>query len=106
MNENQETNPSRRDFLTKTGRGAAVSALAGVALPHVHAAGSDTINVALVGCTTDGGGLLAEARSPHFFLGTSLGLMGSLSVEAEISGAFSTSRSRGKWAGCRFANGL
>ncbi len=50
MNENQQTNSSRRQFLTRTGRTAAVSALAGVALPPVHAAGSNTIQLALVGC--------------------------------------------------------
>ena len=61
MNENQETNPSRRQFLTRTGRGAAVSALAGVALPPVHAAGSDTIHVALVGCGGRGTGAAMNA---------------------------------------------
>src|SRR5579863_5749383 len=61
MNENQKTIPSRRDFLTRTGRGAAVSALAGVALPPVHAAGSDTIELALVGCGGRGTGAAMNA---------------------------------------------
>src|ERR1700678_3578828 len=61
MNDNQESNPSRRDFCTRTGRGAAVSALGGVALPQVHAAGSDTINVALVGCGGRGTGAAQNA---------------------------------------------
>src|ERR1700687_4801972 len=56
MDEKQETNHSRREFLTRTGRGAAVSALAGVALPPVHAAGSNTIQLALVGCGGRGTG--------------------------------------------------
>ena len=48
---NTPKNPalSRRAFLHRSGRAAAVSALAGVALPPVHAAGSDLIRVALVG---------------------------------------------------------
>jgi predicted dehydrogenase len=55
--------PSRRDFIKTTGRLAAASALAGVALPHVHAAGSDLIQVALVGCGGRGTGAAANALS-------------------------------------------
>ncbi len=47
MSESKITTASRREFLTRT---ASVSALAGVALPHVHAAENNTIQVALVGC--------------------------------------------------------
>jgi predicted dehydrogenase len=54
---------SRRDFLKSTGTLAAASALAGVALPHVHAAGSDLIQVALVGCGGRGTGAAAQALS-------------------------------------------
>ena len=54
---------SRRDFLETSGRVAAVSALAGVALPHVHAAGSDLIQVALVGCGGRGTGAAQQALS-------------------------------------------
>lgn len=54
---------SRRDFLKTTGRFAAVSALAGVALPHVHAAGSDVIQVALIGCGGRGTGAADNALS-------------------------------------------
>src|SRR5688572_11094617 len=54
---------SRRDFLKTTGRAAAVSALAGVALPHVHAQGSDQISVALIGCGGRGGGAVRNALS-------------------------------------------
>src|ERR1039458_4881043 len=63
MNEYQETNPPRREFFTRTGRGAAVSALAGVALPPVHAAGSNTIQLALVGCGCRGTGAAINALS-------------------------------------------
>jgi predicted dehydrogenase len=63
MNENQDTNPSRREFLTRSGRGVAISALAGVALPAVHAAGSNTIQLALVGCGGRGTGAAVNALS-------------------------------------------
>lgn len=52
---------SRREFLSTTTKFAAVSALAGVALPSVHAAGSDMIQVALVGCGGRGTGAAANA---------------------------------------------
>lgn len=38
-----------------------VSALAGVALPHVHAAGDDTVRLALIGCGGRGSGAVANA---------------------------------------------
>src|ERR1700730_8178499 len=53
--------PSRRDFLKTTGSVAAVSALAGVAVPSVHAAEDNTIQVALVGCGGRGTGAAANA---------------------------------------------
>ncbi|HWQ93377.1 MAG TPA: Gfo/Idh/MocA family oxidoreductase [Clostridia bacterium] len=52
---------SRRAFLVSTTRMAAASVLAGVALPHVHAAGSDLIQVALIGCGGRGTGAAANA---------------------------------------------
>jgi predicted dehydrogenase len=54
---------SRRDFLKHTSRLATVSALAGVTLPYVHAAGSDMIQVALVGCGGRGSGAAGQALS-------------------------------------------
>lgn len=54
---------SRREFIKSTGRIAAASALAGVAIPHVHASDSQTINVALVGCGGRGSGAAANALS-------------------------------------------
>ena len=54
---------SRRDFLVDTGRFAAASALAGVALPQVHVGGKGTIRVALVGCGGRGGGAAVNALS-------------------------------------------
>jgi predicted dehydrogenase len=52
---------SRRQFLKSTGTVFAASALAGVAIPHVHAAGSDLIQFAIVGCGGRGGGAMANA---------------------------------------------
>jgi hypothetical protein len=47
MNEsimNASTNvSSRREFIKTTGRVAAASALAGMAVPYVHAAGDETL---------------------------------------------------------------
>ncbi|HXP60232.1 MAG TPA: Gfo/Idh/MocA family oxidoreductase, partial [Dongiaceae bacterium] len=52
---------SRRDFIKNTGRFAAASALAGVALPQVHAAGDDLVQVVLVGCGGRGTGAASQA---------------------------------------------
>src|SRR5450759_1828888 len=52
---------SRRRFLTDSGRIAGVSTLAGMTIPYVHAAGNDTIQVALVGCGGRGTGAAANA---------------------------------------------
>ena len=46
MNEAQTLHTSRRTFIKNTGKLAAVSALAGVSLPHVHGAESGTIQIA------------------------------------------------------------
>ena len=55
--------PSRRDFIRTSGQFAAVSALAGIALPHVHAEESNTIRLALIGCGGRGSGAVANAMS-------------------------------------------
>jgi predicted dehydrogenase len=55
---------SRREFLKATAQAAgAISALAGVALPAVHAQGSDQIKIALIGCGGRGGGAAKNALS-------------------------------------------
>jgi predicted dehydrogenase len=54
---------NRRDFLKTTGAVAAASALTGVTIPSVHAAGSDVINIALVGCGGRGTGAAENALS-------------------------------------------
>ncbi|MBI5385629.1 MAG: Gfo/Idh/MocA family oxidoreductase [Verrucomicrobia bacterium] len=61
MNDTTSSLTSRREFLKHTGRLAAVSALAGTAIPHVHAAGGDTLQVALIGCGGRGTGATANA---------------------------------------------
>ena len=52
---------SRRDLIKTTGQIAAVGALAGVALPQVHAGESNTIQIALVGCGGRGTGAAENA---------------------------------------------
>lgn len=52
---------SRREVLKRSGQMAAVSALAGVAVPAVHAAETNTIQIALVGCGGRGTGAAVNA---------------------------------------------
>ena len=52
---------TRRDFLKSTSTLAAASALSGVALPHVYAAGSSMVQVALVGCGGRGSGAAVQS---------------------------------------------
>jgi len=52
---------TRRDVLKAAGGLAAVSALAGVNIPHVHAAESNTIQLALIGCGGRGTGAVEDA---------------------------------------------
>jgi predicted dehydrogenase len=61
MNDSSNSLTTRREFLKNTTRIAAASALAGVALPHVHAAGNDLIQIALVGCGGRGSGAARNA---------------------------------------------
>jgi predicted dehydrogenase len=61
MNPRENTNLSRRDLGKRVGAIAAASALAGVAVPAVHAAESSTIQVALIGCGGRGTGAAGDA---------------------------------------------
>lgn len=63
MNPTKNPGSSRRDFLKNTGKVAAATALAGMAVPHVHAAENNTIQVALIGCGGRGTGAAADALS-------------------------------------------
>jgi predicted dehydrogenase len=56
-----KTSETRRELLKNTGRLAAASALAGVALPQVHAGENNTINLAIVGCGGRGTGAVGNA---------------------------------------------
>jgi predicted dehydrogenase len=63
MNTNPAQSTSRREFLQATTRFAAASALAGMALPHVHAAENNTLQLAIVGCGGRGSGAVGNALS-------------------------------------------
>src|ERR1044072_4358014 len=63
MDSNENALTSRRRFLKAAGGVAAVSALSGVSVPHVHAAGSEEIQVALVGCGGRGSGAAVDAMA-------------------------------------------
>jgi len=54
---------SRRQFLAQTGKVAAGSVFAGIALPRIYAAEDNTIRLALVGCGGRGSGAVADALS-------------------------------------------
>src|SRR6187551_1735068 len=54
---------SRRDFLKTSAATVAGLGLAGALAPPVHAAGSDTIKIALIGCGNRGTGALVQALS-------------------------------------------
>jgi predicted dehydrogenase len=59
----EKSNVTRRDFLKNTGRVAAATTLAASMVPAVHAAGSNSINVVLIGCGGRGTGAAADAMS-------------------------------------------
>jgi predicted dehydrogenase len=61
MNHIDRTSSSRREFLKQSGRVAAATAVAAGAVPHVHAAENNTLQVALVGCGFRGTGAVANA---------------------------------------------
>ena len=68
MNQPSNHLSTRREFIKATGHLAAASALAGIAIPHVHAEGSSLIQLALIGCGGRGTGAadnaLAAKRGP------------------------------------------
>lgn len=61
----RSTGTTRRDFLKVTGRAAAGSALAGVALPHVYAAQTSRFKLGLIGCGGRGTGAVGNALTPE-----------------------------------------
>ena len=60
-NDKNSSEPTRRRFLSQSGKIAATSALAGISIPAVHAAGSDKIQLALIGCGGRGSGAVGNA---------------------------------------------
>ncbi|MBM3845958.1 MAG: Gfo/Idh/MocA family oxidoreductase [Verrucomicrobia bacterium] len=63
MSNTDQPLPTRRQFLKSTGALAATGALAGVTLPHVHAAENNTVEIALIGCGGRGTGAAGQALS-------------------------------------------
>ena len=59
--QNTSSSTTRREFLKSAGQIAAGTALAGVVLPHVHAAETSTIQLALIGCGGRGCGAAVDA---------------------------------------------
>ncbi len=66
MTDTFKPNPSRRDVMKTTGKVAVASALAGLAVPAVHAGENNTIQLALVGCGGRGTGAAEDALSSKF----------------------------------------
>ena len=69
MSDSVNQGVTRRDILKTAGTVAAVSALANVVIPHVHAAETSTIQVALVGCGGRGTGAAENALNTAKTLG-------------------------------------
>jgi predicted dehydrogenase len=63
VSENLPNHLSRRDLLVNSGRVAAATTLAGMVVPHVHAAQNNNIQIALVGCGGRGTGAAGDALS-------------------------------------------
>src|SRR4029453_17903002 len=83
---------SRRSFLKATGTVAAASALAGIKIPAVHAAGSDGLRVALVGCGGRGTGAADNALA---VTGGSINLVAMADVfENRLKGSFNSLKSK------------
>ena len=58
---NDSPNPTRRQFLKRSGLAAAGAAVLGSSIPAVHAAEDNTIRLALLGCGGRGAGAVANA---------------------------------------------
>ena len=95
MNDSPVATPaSRRDFIKTSGLVVGATALSGVVLPHVHAAGSDQISVALVGCGGRGGGAAANAMSQSG--PPKLVAMADV-FQNKLDGAFNSLKSKLRW---------
>src|SRR5688572_5575028 len=88
MNPPVDPKTSRRSFLATAGKVTAVSALAGVKIPFVHAAEDNTLQVALIGCGGRGTGAADNALS---VTGPPLKLVAMADVfERKLNGSFDT----------------
>ncbi len=63
MSEVNKSGLSRREMMKKSSQAAAVSALAGMAVPHVFAGENNTVQLALVGCGGRGTGAATNGLS-------------------------------------------
>jgi predicted dehydrogenase len=63
MSSTPKSGVSRRELMKTSSKVVAASALAGVALPQVHAGSNNTVQVALVGCGGRGTGAAANAMA-------------------------------------------
>jgi predicted dehydrogenase len=61
--QSNSQDPSRREFLASSGKVVAGAAVAGMTVPHVHAAEDNTIRLALIGCGGRGSGAVRDAFS-------------------------------------------
>ena len=78
----------RRAFLKTTGRMVAAATLVGSAIPHVHACGTDQMQLALIGCGGRGTGAVANALSVP---GRSIKLVAMADVFSDrLAGSFSS----------------
>ena len=66
MNDTPMNDSTRREFINTTGRVAATTTIAGLAVPNVYAAENNTIRVVLVGCGGRGTGAAADALSVKY----------------------------------------
>jgi predicted dehydrogenase len=66
MSPSDKSNISRRELGKRVGQFAAASALAGIAIPAVHAAEDSTTQIALIGCGGRGSGAAADALRAKF----------------------------------------
>ncbi|MGH7222170.1 MAG: Gfo/Idh/MocA family protein, partial [Gemmataceae bacterium] len=66
MTDTANRGPTRRDVIKTSGKIAVASALAGLAVPYVHAAENNTIQLALVGCGGRGTGAAEDALVSRF----------------------------------------
>ena len=97
MNKPNDSLPSnRRNFIKTTGTITAGSALAGIAIPHVHSSTDDFTKVALVGAGGRGTGAAANALAVPESIGrTKLVAMADVS-SANMNNSFRSLKRRGK----------